>query len=107
LTVTIAGENAKFWIATVFVATGVSWPKDPPGPPARGIDIPGIDIPGITCWDAAGVGLVAGGAAAVLGLVKIPTAIAAPARVAIPAVTAGNASWVVNWRMVINPDPAR
>ncbi len=24
LTVTVAGENAKFWIATVFVATGAS-----------------------------------------------------------------------------------
>jgi hypothetical protein len=33
----------------------------------------------------------------------IPTAIAAPARVAIHAATAGSARLVVNWRMMIDP----
>jgi hypothetical protein len=37
----------------------------------------------------------------------IPTAIAAPARFAILAAAAGSASLVVNWRMMIDPDPAR
>jgi hypothetical protein len=98
LTVTIAGENAKFWIATALVATGASWPDAAVGlPPA------GIDIPGMACSATTGAGPAAPGAAAVVGLVRIPTAIAAPARVAIPAAAAGSARLVVNWRMMIEP----
>ena len=90
LTVTIAGENAKFWIDTALVATGASWPDAAVGLPAGG-----IAIPGIARSTTVGVEPAAWGAAAV-GLVTIPTAIATPARSPIPAATAGSARLVVN-----------
>jgi hypothetical protein len=91
LTVIVAGENAKSWIATTVVATGASGAEAVPDPAAGAIGIPGITGAGAGC------------SAPLAGPPQ-------PATIATPAAATAITSFTLNGRMMIDSlsagDPA-